>query len=156
MNKLDDMTIASLSLPRSAIKATLMLCVVLLFAATANAQNRVNGPRATIDSLTDSGNGKITVAWSFEELESNQTAIFDKPLKICAKWTVKKDGQRGEISEKCITDGFSSQNDIEIDTGLSANAPSSQYTVALYTWYVEGGAQGGIPDWVDVTLNDSN
>lgn len=155
MRKLKQLTHALQGLPHALVVGTLAFCASMLVAITAVAQNPVNGPDAVIDSLSDAGDGKITVSWSLETLPAHQVALNDHPKKVCAKWATKVSGERGEVSDECITSGISTQKDIEIETSLSSDAPPTIYTVALFTYYKDW-PEGGIPDWQDITLNDSN
>ena len=155
MTKLKQLTLTLQRLQHSTFIGVLALCASLLVTISAFAQNWVNGPDVVIDTLSDAGNGKIKVSWSLETLPADQTALNDHPKKVCAKWATKVNGERGEVSEVCITSGISTQKDIEIDTDLNANAPPTIYTVALFEYYKDY-PEGGLPEWEDVTLNALN
>ena len=143
---------------RRATHGIVVSFLLIVAFSTAIAQNRARGPHAILDALSDAGDGKISISWSLSTARENEVYVNEYPDKVCAKWAIIEDGAHGEYTTDCFTEGISTQSDLEIDTGLGANGPKSEYAVFLTTYYgdVPLAARDGVLQWKSITLNASN
>ena len=104
-----------------------------------------SGPSLVVDGVEDAGNGIMRVSWSLQFL-ANRTYAHNHPEKVCVGWKEVVDGvlQSG-YDEACFTSEMSSQADLNIDTGLGADGPTTEYALAFAVYY--GGAMNQRDDW---------
>ena len=143
---------------RRATHGIVVSFLLIVAFSTAIAQNEIRGPHAILDTLSDAGDGKISISWSLSTARKNEVYRSAFPDKVCAKWAIVEDGTRGDYTADCFTEGMSIQSDLEIDTGLGTNGPTTEYAVLLVTYYgdVQMGARNGVSDWKRITLNAEN
>lgn len=132
----------------------LALCVVVAWSLTAATTTTKKGRSGVVDSLTDAGNGKITISWSLESPNENEKYLYEYPEKVCVRWAEIVNGERGEVSEECFSDGMSTQDDLEIDTKIGTDAPATEFTVNLVTYYNQIPIASTLLNWQEITLNE--
>ena len=141
---------------RSSTTRNLSLCVLLLWSVASIGQGQVHrtGPSAIIDSVSDSGSGNISVSWSLETAGEKIVFANEHPHKVCVAYAVVEDGERGQPSQKCFTEGMSTQADFVVDLGLTSDAPPTEYDVSLSTYY-NGVMMGNDRVWKNITIDVS-
>lgn len=136
-------------------RRTLALSVCLITAVTVVATQWFRGPEADIDSLSDAGDGKITVSWSLS-MRDDETYGNDHPEKVCIYWYDVENSEKSDSDSDCPTDGMANQDDITIDTGIGSDSQPTTFAVSLVPYYDNLPMYGADPAvWVNVTLNAS-
>lgn len=134
----------------------LSLCLLLCWSVTSIGQGQVHrlGPTAILDSLSDGGGGTIDVSWSLEAAGEKIVFANEYPHKVCVAYAVVTDGERGDTSRECFTEGMATQSDFDVDTGLSSDESPTEYAVSLGTYY-NGILMGNDRIWKNITIDPS-
>ena len=158
MIKINRETLDSSNLFKQVTRGGFLLVVVFFLSTVVLAQTTRKGPNAIIDSLSDAGDGKISISWSLEAPDDDTVFTNEHPDKVCAAWATVEDGSRGELTLDCFSEGMSTQSDLELDTGIGTNDETTEFSVSLRTYYddMQMGPIGITYRWVNITLNTSN
>lgn len=144
-------------LPRRLTKGLFAVCCVLLCSTLAIGQGQTQkyGPYAVIDTVTDSGEGKITVSWSLSPKKENERYTYEYPHKVCVAWQLADADDSDPSEQECFTEGMSTQSDLVVDLGIDDDAPETQYKAMLATFYNDL-LMGKDRTWHNFTMNASN
>ena len=142
---------------RMSILACALALAVALWPSAAVSQG-THHRKAEAESVTDDGEGKIKVVWSFGEDVEGQTPHPVLPSKICAYWNIK--GEKSRHSPDCTNDiSEDGGPDLVFDSGIAEDTEpdvtSATYVVVMTTNYTDPTAPGyplaGSP--TEVTVN---
>ena len=144
---------------RFAVRGLLVSCLLLLcshpMVAQKQSQTTKAGRYAVPDSVIDAGGGMMTVSWSLSPVKPNEKYLHDYPEKVCVVWWRADDDTASETAEECFTEGLATQSDLTVDTELDADAPSTEFTITLLS-YFNGILDGATRKYLNVTMNGSS